>query len=120
MKTIINNLLTLSLFSSFLLLNGCSSHETVSVSESHLFNNQYGLNQNFEVDSIIQDEVLAINRPVEIEMSGYSNPEWTSELQIEPDAFLAEDYVQKEPVISYKYKFDKNFYDTAEWRKASF
>jgi hypothetical protein len=120
MKTIINKFLTLSFFSLSLLLNSCSSHETVNVSETHLYNNHYGVHQNLYVDSIIQKELLAINKPTEIETPYYSNPEWTTELKMDSDAFLAEDYVEKEAEISYKYQFDKKFYKTAEWRKAEF
>jgi hypothetical protein len=92
----------------------------VSVSETHLYNNNYGLHSNVEVDRIIQNELMAMNDPTEVELPNYTNPAWTSELKVEEGAFLAEDYVPTEPVISYKYKFDKKFYDTAQWRKAEF
>jgi len=120
MKTILN-FLSLLLLSFTLFFNGCSSHrDVVSVSETHLFNNNYGLHSNVEVDTIIHNELMAMNSPTEVELSQYSNPEWTSELKMEEGTFLAEDYVPTEPVITYKYKFDKKFYDTATWRKAEF
>ena len=120
MKTLTNKLLTLSLFTFIFLLNSCSSYETVSVSETHLYNNHYGVHQNLHVDTIIHNELLAINKPTEVEKSYSSDPEWTTELKMDSDAFLAEDYVEKAPEITYKYKFDKKFYKTAEWRRAEF
>jgi len=119
MKTNTTKLLSLSLILSIFLFNGCSSHsEVVSVSDTHLYNRNYGLTQNIEVDKIIYQESLAMNLPTEIETSQNINPEWTSELKKDPEAFLAEEYVQTAPVITYKYKFDKEFYDKPEWRKA--
>jgi hypothetical protein len=119
MKT--TNFLLLSILSFTLAFNGCSSSKNVvSVSETHLYNNNYGLHSNVEVDSIIQNELMAMNNPAEVENTHSINPEWTTELKMDDDAFLAEDYVPIEPVISYKYKFDKKFYDKAEWRKSNF
>jgi hypothetical protein len=121
MKTVTKNSLLFSILSTIFLLNGCSSHkETISVSEAHLYDTNFGLHHNTNVDMVIQEELLAINTPTEVDTSSYNNPEWTTELTRDPDAFLAEEYVPTEPVISYKYKFDKEFYDKAEWRKASF
>ena len=118
---IIEKILLLSLISFTLLFNGCSStKEVVSVSETHLYNNKYGLHPNMEVDTIINNEVMAMNNPAKVELSPSSNPEWTSEPKMEEGTFLAEDYVPTEPVITYKYKFDKKFYDTARWRTAEF
>jgi hypothetical protein len=42
------------------------------------------------------------------------------ELIKDADAFYAHEYVQKEEIITYKYKFDTKFYETAEWRRAEF
>lgn len=120
MKTT-QNFLLLPLVSFMLFFNGCSSHQdTVSVSETHLYNNNYGLHSNVEVDTIINNELMAMNSPTEVEPSQSSNPEWTTELKMEEGTFLAEDYVPTEPVITYKYKFDKKFYDTPTWRTAEF
>ena len=119
MKT--TNFLLLLILSFTLLFNGCSSTKSVvSVSETHLYNNNYGLHSNLEVDNIIQNELMAMNNPTEVDMSQPLDPEWTTDLKMDDDAFLAEDYVSTEPVISYKYEFDKKFYDKAEWRKANF
>ena len=120
MKTTLKFLL-LPLISFTLFFNGCSSsHEMVSVSETHLYNNNYGLHPNVEVDEIINNEVMAMNSPAEVEMSQNRDSTWTTELTKEEGTFLAEEYVQPEPVISYKYKFDKKFYDTPRWRTAEF
>jgi len=113
--------LLLSILSFSIFFNGCTSHhDVVSVSETHLYNNNYGLHSNIEVDTTIKNELMAMNSPTEVEMPQSSNPEWTTELKMDSDAFLAEDYVPTEPVISYKYEFDKKFYDTPTWRKAEF
>jgi len=100
-----------------LFLNGCSSHhDVVSVSETHLYDNNYGLDSNLKVDSIIENEVVAMNDSTEVEIHQDTNDEF----KMEEGTFLAEDYVPTEPIITYKYKFDKKFYDKAEWRTAEF
>jgi len=120
MKTILKFLLQPLIFFT-LFFNGCSSsHEMVSVSETHLYNNNYGLHPNIKVDEIIENEITAMNSPVEIEMPENIDSKWTTELKREEGTFLAEEYVPSEPVISYKYKFDKKFYDTPRWRNAEF
>ena len=114
-------ILSLSILSSIILLNGCSSHsEIISISEAHPYNNNFGLNHDLEVDNIIQKELDAINIPTEIERPQNINPTWTTEAMATSNTFLAEEYVQKEPIITYKYKFDKKFYDKAEWRKEEY
>ncbi len=120
MKTL-EKFLLLSFLSFTLFFNGCTSHQdVVSVSETHLYNNNYGLHSNLKVDTIIQDELMAMNNPAKVELSQSTPSEWTSELKMEEGSFLAEDYVPTEPVITYKYKFDKKFYDKATWRSAEF
>lgn len=109
------NFLLLPLFSLSIFFNGCSSHQdVVSVSEAHLYNNNYGLNQNLEVDSIIQNEVVSMNEPYQS-----SSDLTTTPPKLEEGTFLAEDYVQKPPVITYKYQFDKKFYKEAIWKSES-
>jgi len=120
MQTTREKILLLPIVSLLTLFNGCSSSEVISVSESHLYNGEYGMIQNYAVDRHIEEELLAMNEPTEIDTTNYSDAGWTTELVMEPDAFLAEDYVPSEPTISYKYKFDKKFYDTPEWRRADF
>ena len=111
---------TLPLLSMFalLMLSACSSHnDVVSVSETHLFNEQFGLNENPYVDAVIEQELLAINEPTEVEVPLVTDPTWTTELSMDPDAFLEEEYVPTPEVITYKYNFDPKFYSKAEWRK---
>jgi PBP1b-binding outer membrane lipoprotein LpoB len=121
MKAVPKTILSLSILSSIILINGCSSHsEVISVSEVHPYNSSFGLNNDFEVDNIIQNELKVINMPTEIEQPKISNPEWTTDASVASNTFLAEEYVQSEPIITYKYKFDKKFYDTAEWRKEEY
>ncbi len=113
MKNIIINTLSLSLV---LLLNSCSSkHEIVSISNIHTYNSNYGLIQNYEVDARIQQEIWSQNHPSEVEIYA-SNPNWTTELVLDPDAVTAQNYVQAPTVITYKYKFDPKFYDKAIWK----
>ena len=115
MKNITINTISLALL---LLVNGCSSkHEIVSMSNTHSYNSHYGLVEDSSVDTEIKQEILAQNNPTEIEKT-ISNPNWTTELVLDPDAVTAENYVQAPTVISYKYKFDPKFHDKAIWRSA--
>jgi len=115
MKKITTSTLSLSLF---LLLNGCSStHDIVNVSNIHSYNSNFGLVQNYEVDTQIQEEIYSQNHPVEVE-TYTSNPNWTTELVLDPDAVTAENYVQAPTIITYKYKFDSKFYDKAIWKSS--
>lgn len=98
---------------------GCTAHnDVISMSDAHLYNGDFGMIQNDEADRIVQQELVAMNLPTQIEMPQNINPEWTTELTKAPDAFYAEEFVEKPEVITYKYKFDKKFYDHAEWRSA--
>jgi len=118
MKQLSNKTLIILSSLTILFLNGCSSHtDIISISEAHPYNNYYGVAQNQRADAIIQEELMAMNEPTQIEMPKISDPTWTTELTMDTDAFYAEDYVQKPEVITYKYKFDKKFYSQAEWRK---
>lgn len=80
----------LLLLFSFILMNGCSTKERV---------NDY--------------EVVSDNRAAEID-DGSIDPQYTTELQPDPDAFLAKDWVQPEPKITYKYMDDPKFYTEDE------
>jgi hypothetical protein len=113
MKKITKTTLSISLL---LILNACSfSPDVVAVSDEHAYNSNYGLVENYEVDNRIQEEILAQNLPTEIRKE-ISNPDWTTELILDPDAVTAEEYVQAPEVITYKYKFDPKFYDEAIWK----
>lgn len=118
MKKLTFNILSFSLLTATLLLNGCSSHnDIVSISETHLYNNHYGVKQNLYVDSIIQNELIAENEPTQIDRVVINDPSYTTDISMDSDAFLAEDYVEQPEIITYKYKFDKKFYSEATWRK---
>ena len=115
------NILTLSLLLFTFLFNGCmSKHQVVHTSSSHLYNQNFGVQQNVKADSIIKQELLAMNMPTQIDVAKNMNPNWTTDIRMDKDAFLKEDYVAQAPVLTYKYKFDTKFYDKAEWRKASY
>ncbi len=101
-----------SLFTSIILFNGCSSHETFT-SDTHLYNNQYGLVPDPTTDAIIAKEIQSEYQDVEI-IYQEINPAYTTKLQHDPDAFLAEEWVKPEPVISYKYSDDPRFYSEEE------
>ena len=121
MKIISKTILSISILSSIILINGCISHsEVISISEEHTYNNNFGLNHDLAVDTIIENELQAINMPTEIEKPQITNPSWTTNASVASNTFLADEYVQTEPIITYKYKFDKKFYDKAEWRKEEY
>ncbi len=116
MKITLKKILSLSTISSIFLLTGCSSHEIISSSDTHLYNKNFGLVENSIVDAHIEEEIWAQNKPTEIELPSSSDPTWTTELVLEPNAVTAENYVQAPPVITYKYKYDPKFYADATWR----
>jgi hypothetical protein len=107
MQIIIKKNLTLSIITIIFLLNGCSSHHqneimsTIPIAEQDMV--------------IIEDD----NSYVEEEPFMVEDPSWTTKLVLDPEAFTAEEYVQKEPVITYKYDFDTKFYKEARWRSAN-
>ncbi len=111
--------ISLSIISSILLLSGCSStHEIISSSGVHAYNENFGLIQNSEVDARIHEEIVSQNRPAEVEHYASNNPNWTTDLVLEPNTFTAENYVQAPTIITYKYKFDPKFYNEAVWKSA--
>lgn len=113
MKKITYSTLLLSLL---FLVNGCSSkEEIINVSSVHAYSSDYGLVEDQEVDAEIEKELLAQNDPVEIDDT-VSNPEWTTKLEIDPDAVTADKIAETKTVISYKYQFDPKFHDKAIWR----
>ena len=101
---------TLLLSISLLMISACSRHqEVVSVSEGHLYDNNYGIVQDSYANEMLNAEHIAIQSQVIEDNSEEFSPE--------EGTFLAEDYVQPPEVITYKYKFDPKFYSKAEWRK---
>jgi len=104
-----------------LLSSGCVAHnDVVSISDTHYYNENFGLLQDDLADRQLEEELVAMSLPTKIDMPTDMNSEWTMELTKDADAFYAYEYVQKDDVITYKYEFDKKFYDHAEWRKAEF
>jgi len=121
MKIISKTILSLSILSSIILFNGCTSHsEVISISEAHLYDQNFGLNQDLAVDHIISNELQEINMPTQVEKPLLTNPEWTTDISVASNTFLKEEFIPQEPIITYKYKFDKKFYDKAEWRKVEY
>ena len=117
MKNLSNKvLLPLFSLSTLLMFNACSSHEIVASSYAHPYDQNFGMVQDFHADAALEKEYLAMNEVNEIQMPIITDPELTTELHKDPDAFLAEEYVQTPPVITYKYQFDPKFYSDAEWR----
>ena len=101
------NRLLLPIFTSIFLLNGCSSHQNDIITTIPIEGEQIVMLEN-ETNHIVDDPSFILE-----------DPSWTTELVLDPDAFTAEEYVEKPPVITYKYKFDKKFYDTPRWRSAN-
>ncbi len=101
---------TLLLSISLLMINACSSQqEVISVSEGHLYNNNYGIVQDPHANAMLNAEHIAMqSQEIEDNNEEFSPPAGT---------FLAEDYVQPPEKITYKYQFDPKFYSKAEWRK---
>jgi hypothetical protein len=97
-------------------VNACSTSNILATSQIHTYNNDFGLVQNHYADTLVQEEYLAMNKPTEIDIPILTDPNFSTELKMEPGAFLAEDYVQVPEIITYKYKFDPKFYSKAEWR----
>ena len=94
---------------SALLLGGCTTNHSVNVSDSHLYNDNFGVVANPELDAQIEHEFLTQNRPAEIDYSAL-DPTLSTELNIDPDAVTLENYVAPEPVITYKYMHSSKFY----------
>ena len=113
MKIITTKYILLLLSSSIFLISGCSTKQSIAVSETHLYNNNYGVVPDSRADEIIASEINSENEPIEIDYSSL-DPRYTTELKRDPDAFLAEEWVQPAPKISYKYMDDPNFYSEDE------
>ena len=96
-----------------ILLNGCTSHSKISASKSHLYNNNFGVIADPELDAMLEYEFLTQNRPTEIDYSGL-DPRYSTELILDPDAVTLENYVVPEPIITYKYMHSPIFYTEDE------
>ncbi|CAA6825654.1 MAG: Unknown protein [uncultured Sulfurovum sp.] len=108
----------LVILSTFILiiLSACSKSEVIAVSELHPYKQNFGVLQNHQADEVIRQELMAMHQPTQIDTPEILDPEISTELTVDSDAFLAHEYVPTAPVISYKYKFDSKFYSKAEWR----
>jgi len=120
MKTNLKTILLISMTA--LSFSACTStrNDLISVSESHLYNANYGVVQSRMADQQIHQELVAMNLPTQVDVPQNIPSNWTSKLTKDKDAFYANEYVEQEEVITYKYKFDKKFYKNAEWRSADF
>jgi len=116
MKSTSQKIIPMLSISALLIFTACSSKQVVATSDLHPYTQNIGMVSDPHADAIIEQEYLSMNQATEIEMPVITDPEISTELQIDPDAFLAEEYVQQPPVITYKYKFDPKFYSKPEWR----
>jgi len=99
-----------------ILFTACSTHPVVAVSDTHYYNQNFGMVSDPHADAQLHHEYIVMNQPTQIEMPVITDPEISTELVKDPDAFYAHEYVEQEPVITYKYPFDSKFYSHAEWR----
>jgi len=121
MKIATKKILSLSIVPSIVLINGCASSssnsenaEVINVSDTHLYNEDYGLVPNPKADEQLRHELIVQQQPVEVEIPKSNDPTLTTELKIDPDTFTAENYTPKPPVITYKYMDDPIFYTANE------
>ena len=113
MKPVTKKILSLSIVPSIFLFNGCSASsngEIVNVSDIHTYNENYGVIPNPEVEKQLEEEILAQNKPVEVEIPKSDDPTITTELKIDPEAVTADKLIIPPPVITYKYMDDPKFY----------
>jgi hypothetical protein len=92
----------LPLCSLLLVLNGCSSNLG-----THAYNEKFGLVENLEADKQLEQEEFTSN---EEHQAFEDNVNTLREFKPEKGTFLAEDWVQPEPVIEYLYPYDPKFY----------
>ena len=92
----------LPLYSLLLILSGCSS-----ISEVHAYNNDFGIVENPEVDKQLEQEEIVMQEEIQKYDDELTNVE---EFTPEKGTFLAKDWVQPEPIITYKYDGDPKFY----------
>ena len=133
MKILNNKTISLSIFIFSMLMSGCTSSKTVALTDTEIINEGYveyenyvepnsdgiGIVKDSEVDArIAQAEKLAMETNQIDPNFHVEDPSWTTKLVLDPDAFTADQYVPKPPVISYKHKFEKVFRDKPMWRTA--
>jgi len=91
----------LPLCSLLLVLNGCT----------HAYNNDFGLVENLEADQQLEKEELMTKEELK-KFNEEANK--TTEFTPEKGTFLAEDWVQPAPIITYLYPYDSKFYSEDE------
>jgi hypothetical protein len=93
----------LPLCSLILVLNSCSS--------THTYNDKFGLLENPEADKQLEKEEFTTNKELQ-----KFNDELNNQTEFEPEkgTFLARNWVQPEPVITYLYPYDPKFYSEDE------
>ena len=113
---IMKNLTLLTLITSTFLLNGCSSHKVLYESETHLYSNNYGIIDNYYHDYHEEQRILSQNEAVYTSFrSNFSDdPTLTTELKHDPDAFTLDQWVEPEPIITYKYMHNSKFFTEDE------
>ena len=118
MKTVTKKILSISIVPSLFLFNGCtSSSKLVNISDTHPYNENFGVIPNREADNMLEEEILSEKEPVEVEIPKSNDPEVYTGLKYDPEAVTAENYVEVPPVITYKYKFDPVFYTTNDLKR---
>jgi hypothetical protein len=110
MKTV-KEIISISIVPSIFLLNGCASDtKIVSVSDTHFYNEQYGIVEDPQADAKLKEELVVQNKPTEVEIPKSNDPSIYTGLKPDPEAVTADKLVEVPPVITYKYKFDPVFY----------
>lgn len=114
MKLISKKTILLSIFAS-ILLNGCTSSRVVSVSDAHLYNEQYGVIEDSYVDAMIEQEVQTQHVPAKVDNSVFvNNPTYTKEIGYDPEAVTIENYVAPASKTYYKYMHSSTFFTEDE------
>jgi len=133
MNTFNSKSLLLFIYFFTLLMNGCTSSKVVTLSDAQIISEGYveydnyaeidsdkiGLVEDKEVDARIAEAERLSLAPAQIDPNfKVENPSWTTKLVLDPDAFTADKYVPKPPIISYKHKFESVFRDKPVWKTA--
>ena len=110
------NLTLLTLITSTFFLSGCSSHEILYESETHLYSNEYGIIDDYYHDYDEEQRILSQNEAVYTSFgSNFSDdPTLTTELKDDPDAFTLDQWVEPKPIITYKYMHSSKFFTEDE------
>ena len=109
------NLTLLTLITSTFFLSGCSSHEVLHESKAHLYSNDYGIIDDY-YDYDEEQRILSQNEAVyaSFRANFSDDPTLTTELRHDPDAFTLDQWVEPEPVITYKYMHSPKFFTEEE------